>query len=75
VHGYLSQLFYRSTRHAISSNAVQEVMGVLEARAREGASHEVYVRVAFHDGIIYLDLGGTPREKWMKCCANAGCCQ
>ena len=42
-------------------------MGVPEARAREGAFHEVYVRVAFHDGIIYPDLGRTPREKWMKC--------
>ena len=55
---WLSHLFYAVEKRTPSTNAMQDALSVLEGRARfEGATREVFVRVAPADGLIYLDLG------------------
>lgn len=59
---WLSHLFYTAEKRTPSSNAMQDALSVLEGRARfEGATREVFVRVAHAGGRIYLDLG---RPDW-----------
>src|SRR6516165_7485465 len=54
---WLARGFYESTQTAPSSDAMQAALGVLEARAQfDAPEHEVHVRVAGHDGCIYIDL-------------------
>jgi hypothetical protein len=54
---WLARGFYESTQSAPSSEAMQAALGVLEARAQfDAPKHEVHVRVAGHDGYIYIDL-------------------
>jgi hypothetical protein len=54
---WLARGFYESTQSAPSSEAMSAAMGVLEARAQYDApEHDVRVRVAGHDGCIYIDL-------------------
>jgi hypothetical protein len=54
---WLARGFYESTQSAPSSDAMQAALGVLEARAQfDAPEHEVHVRVAGHDGCIYIDL-------------------
>jgi hypothetical protein len=54
---WLARGFYESTQSAPSSDAMQAAMGVLEARAQfDAPEREVHVRVAGHDGCIYIDL-------------------
>jgi hypothetical protein len=56
----LSREYYRETGKAASSSVMQDVLGVLEARARfEGESREVGIRVMQAGGRIYLDLSDT----------------
>jgi hypothetical protein len=57
---WLTRAFYESTQSAPSSEAMQGALGVLEARAQfDAPEHEVHVRVAGHDGCIYIDLADT----------------
>lgn len=59
---WLSHLFYAVEKRTPSTNAMQDALSVLEGRARfEGATREVFVRVAPADGLIFLDLG---RPSW-----------
>ena len=45
-----------------NAQALQDALGVLEARAQyDGPEVEVHVRVAEHDGAIYIDLAD---EEW-----------
>jgi hypothetical protein len=54
---WLTRAFYESTQSAPSSEAMQGALGVLEARAQfDAPEHDVRVRVAGHDGCIYIDL-------------------
>jgi hypothetical protein len=54
---WLRQRFYAATEKAPSSQAVQDALGVLEARAVfDGPEIPVFMRVAEEDGHLYLDL-------------------
>jgi hypothetical protein len=54
---WLARGFYESTQSAPNSDAMQAATGVLEARAQfDAPEHNVHVRVAGHDGRIYIDL-------------------
>jgi hypothetical protein len=53
---------YESTGRFPTSTAVSSVVRMLECRAHEGPEHEVYIRVAHHDGRIYFDLGDDRRR-------------
>jgi hypothetical protein len=53
----LARAFYLETRKAASSGVLQDVLGVLEARARyEGQCRDVGIRVMQANGRVYLDL-------------------
>jgi len=54
---YLRRLYYEHTQSAPGSQAVQDALGVLEAKALfAGEEHPVFLRVAEHQGCMYLDL-------------------
>jgi hypothetical protein len=58
VRDYLAQLFFRQEGKPPNANAIQDALSVLSGRARfDGPKRQVSVRVAEHDGAIYLDLG------------------
>jgi hypothetical protein len=55
---WLTGEFYDSEGKAINSNAMAEVLGVLDAKAvRSKVVREVNLRTAEHQGKVYLDLG------------------
>jgi hypothetical protein len=55
---WLTNLFFEAEGKPINSNAMAEVLLVLDAKAfRSKAVREVNLRTAEHDGKIYLDLG------------------
>jgi len=55
--GWLRQQYYERTWHAPSSVALNAALNALEAQAQfDGPQHKVSVRLAEHDGLIYLDL-------------------
>ena len=54
---WLQWRFYQATSKAPGTQAMQDALGGLNARARfDGPEHEVHVRVAHVDGKIYVDL-------------------
>jgi hypothetical protein len=58
VRRWLTREFYRAQGKPPSSEAMQGVLGVLEAQAVfDGAERPVFVRCAERDGTMYLDLG------------------
>lgn len=60
--GWLQREFYRATKRGPTANAMEEVLGVLEARGRyDGLQRQVFVRVGRCDGNIILDLAD---EAW-----------
>ena len=55
---WLKRLFYQEQWRPPSAQSFQDSLSVLEARAQiDGTEQRVFVRVADHDGRIYLDLG------------------
>lgn len=60
---WLRLVFYQRTGGAPNGEAMSTAMGVIEARAQffDGMSHPVYLRVAAHGGLIYIDIGD---ESW-----------
>jgi hypothetical protein len=57
---WLTGEFYDSEEKAINSNAMAEVLGVLDAKAvRSKVVQEVNLRTAEHQGKVYLDLGSS----------------
>jgi Domain of unknown function (DUF3854) len=57
---WLTGEFYDSEEKAINSNAMAEILGVLDAKAvRSKVVREVNLRTAEHQGKIYLDLGSA----------------
>ncbi len=54
---WLGYRYYKAHKGAPNAQAVQDAIAALEAKARfEGEEHTPAVRVAHHDGNIYLDL-------------------
>lgn len=54
----LNVMFYDATSNAINSQALQDCLNIIEGKARfEGAEYEVFIRVAQHNGKIYVDIG------------------
>jgi hypothetical protein len=59
---WLVREFFVTTSSAPNSEALQSALNVIEAKAHyDGQQRPVYVRVAAHDGRIYLDLAD---DKW-----------
>lgn len=59
---FLEHRFYQATERTANSAAMQEALGALEGRARfDGVTQRVWVRLAEHQGAIYLDLAD---EAW-----------
>jgi hypothetical protein len=59
---WLQRRFYEEHSKPPGAQALQDALGVLEAKALfEGEEHEVNVRVAEHEGAIYIDLAN---EAW-----------
>jgi hypothetical protein len=55
---WLAQQYYEYCQSAANSDALQNALNVLEAKARfDGPEREVYVRVANANGKIIIDLG------------------
>ena len=60
---WLQRRFYLDHAKAPGTQGLQEALGVLEARARfDGAERPVHVRVAEHEGKIYVDLANDNWE-------------
>jgi hypothetical protein len=60
---WLLRLFYQATGKAPGAQAMQDALGVLEAKAHfDGPQHEVHVRVAHVGGKIYIDLANDTWE-------------
>ncbi len=54
---YVAKQFYDQTGQAMGSDVLQATVNLLEAKALfDGEEHSVYVRLAEHEGNIYLDL-------------------
>jgi hypothetical protein len=54
---WLAHLFFKAEHKAIRAEAMQSAIGVIEARAQfDAPEFEVFMRVAEHEGSIYLDL-------------------
>lgn len=62
LRAWLASLFYKTTAKAPSTTALNDAANALEGRAMfDGDEHKVWLRVAEHDGAIFLDLG---RDDW-----------
>lgn len=60
---YLSQKYYMLESKPPSTQAMQDALNVLEAKAQfEGPEEKVYTRLAERDGAIYLDLANDDWE-------------
>jgi len=54
---FMAKQFFDEQGKAMNSEALAAAMNLLEAKALfEGEEHPVYVRLAEHDGNVYLDL-------------------
>lgn len=59
---WLRREFYLKHKKVPGSQAISDAIGVLEGRAlHDGSEVPVYLRVAEHEGAIYVDLGN---DKW-----------
>lgn len=57
---WLTRLFYVQTGCAPNAGALADAIATLSGQARfDGGEHEVYVRVAGHNGAIYFDIGAA----------------
>jgi hypothetical protein len=66
---WLVRGFYEQFERPPGAQALQDALGLLEARAHfNGSEREVYVRVAEHEGAIYVDLAN---ERWEAVEINA----
>jgi len=58
VRDYVARAFFRKHKRAASSAALTDATATLAGMAKfDGAEHPVAVRLAGHDGKLYLDLG------------------
>ena len=59
---WISRLYYKDCHKASGSQALNDAINVLTSKALfEGSKYPVAVRLAQHDGVIYLDL---VNEQW-----------
>jgi 5S rRNA maturation endonuclease (ribonuclease M5)/energy-coupling factor transporter ATP-binding protein EcfA2 len=59
---WLQRQFYLRTKKVVHHQALSDALSALAGRARfEGPEHSVFLRIAEHDGAIYLDLAD---EHW-----------
>ena len=66
---WLSGLLYAAEQKAIGGSAASDAVDVLAARAvHDGPERSVYVRLAEHDGAIYLDLAD---DSWRAVCVTS----
>ena len=57
IRRWLARLYYLETEKAAGAQATADALAVLEGKALfDGFEHSVHVRLADHDGAIYLDL-------------------
>ncbi|MGH7801040.1 MAG: hypothetical protein ACREOW_10510 [Thermodesulfobacteriota bacterium] len=62
--GWLLRKFWKTEEKAPNSYAFNAALNVLEAKARfEGEMYKLHVRVAWHDGAIWYDLGNWQAVK------------
>jgi hypothetical protein len=67
---WLVRGFFKEHGKPPNAQALQDALGVLEARAQyDGPEVEVHVRIAEHDGAIYIDLAD---EEWRVVEITAG---
>jgi putative DNA primase/helicase len=67
---WLSSRYYEETGGAIGSQALEDGIRILEARAvNDGLRYDPFVRVGQHDGKIFIDLG-DPRWAAVKVTAD-----
>ena len=60
---YLAKLYFDTYGKTPGSQAIQDALPVLAGNAvHEGAEHEVHVRIAGKNGIIYLDLANADHQ-------------
>ncbi len=60
---WLQRRFYVEFDRPPGSQALQDALGTIEAKARfDGEEHEVHVRVAEHEGAVYVDLANDEWE-------------
>lgn len=60
---WLTHQYWLETQSAPSSRAITDAVGVLEAKAQfAGDIHQVFTRVAEHNGAIYFDLANEDRQ-------------
>lgn len=62
VRRYMSHLYFQEHDNAPHAQGVQDALGTLEAKAVfEGPEHLTFVRLAEHEGAIFLDLAN---DRW-----------
>lgn len=60
--GWASSIFWKNERQALSTEALNSALSVIEAMASfEGPKYELYNRVASYDGALWYDLAD---ERW-----------
>ena len=60
---WLAYRYYQASGRVPGGQATQDALVALSGRARfEGQEHPVAVRIAQHDGVLYLDLGNPAWE-------------
>jgi hypothetical protein len=60
---WLTRQFFESEQSAPSSEALKSALNVIEAKAQhDRPERDVYVRIAEHDGKLYLDLADSKRR-------------
>jgi len=63
VRHLLTRRYYEEYGKAPGTQGLQDALGVLTARALfDGETHPVFVRIAAHEGAIYLDIGNAAWE-------------
>jgi len=57
LRGQLAREYFRATRKAAPQQALADALAVLDGMAQESEEIELFLRVAKHDGALWLDLG------------------
>jgi len=57
LRGQLAREYFRKTRKAAPQQALADALAVLDGMCQESQEAELYLRVAKHDGALWLDLG------------------
>jgi len=61
--GWLRREFYKRDGKAVRAQALVDALGLIEAKALyEGDEHPVSLRVAAHEGDVFIDLGTEDRR-------------